>query len=719
MKSLCQSILITGFGLILISQQLFAGDRNTARIVPIPTSTMNDIRVQPFLSAADTCFVSQNGELVTIIEGWVVGQELYKSLMDPAASCPQPYPYTIVEINMPMSFIAGTALTISIDIEEVDTLSIPGCAIPGRMLTLSKDWDLTVPPGGGLFNIWIPLDTPIVVNGPFFAGFFIANIIDPASNPSLLIDANPAPCASYNIWDEGIGWVDLTANDFFNFPGRLAMEVSGIPGGQSGNDPPPAANLLTPANSDLLFGSQRLWVADSSGSSTIDYAVFEYSFAGAPFVEIGRDFDGSSPLRDGTNSAIPGSGFSLDWDFSGLIEGTYFVRATLFDLAGRSSSSMVTVTLEPTPPTPTIISPVNGSDFCQELSVIVNNNDEDLSFVQFERHDALPFYVSGITPVSQFTAGDANGNSGDGNFASNGEFGNYYSGPISAAMALRLWDSRGVSSSGPQGAPALTVQEISEQLADLFKTRANLGTFDEDLYSGLRSYLSTNNSSLKVATMRNPSYFNLRDWVEEQQRAVIIGLSGKTSIWLAVEGFGGWQRSDGYYDLKIVNSLNGSFERLPVRLGAGFSEIFFNSEWHRIDLMISLSSPTWTINRQLLGVDLNGADGWSLSWNAAGLREDSLYYVRASATDATSYRDATSVLLRYQCASVFTGGDYNGDASADVIDLIVLMDYITVGGAPPVGGGLRADANCDNFVNIADVVYYINFLFGRTGPPCY
>jgi len=699
---------------VLFSPTSFSADRKAASISKIQSTSREELRVRSFLSTADTCFVSQNDEIVMIVQGWVTGAELYKSLMDPAASCGLAYPFTVVEINMPMSFSGPTTLTISVDIESLDTTSYPGCPIPGEMLALSQDWNLTVP-SAGVYNIWIPLDTPIVVNGPFYAGFFIGNIIDPAVNPGLLIDSKPVSCASFNIWDEAVGWVDLTSNGFFDFPGRLAMEVSGIPGGQPGGGSAPMAAILTPVSGNILFGSTEIWVHDSSNSKTADHAFFEYSISGSPFVEIGLDFDGYSPLRDGLSVTSSGSGFGLNWNFSGLSEGVYTIRATLIDSSGQSSSSTTTVALEPTPPTPTIFSPQNGSKFCQPLTLLMNSLDENLSFIQVEEHDALPIYSAGLIPVSQFTAGDSNGNPSDGNSISSGEFGNYYSGPVTAAMALKLWESRGVAA----GALLLSVQELSEQLAVDFRTRENFGTYDEFLYSGLNNYINEHGNILELNMLRHPRYLNLRDWVEEQQRAVLLGLSGPTGIWVAIDGFGGWQGQDGNYDIKIANPMSGSIEQLPFRDNGTYSELFFNSQWHRVDIMISISPVSWQIDRKLLGIDLNGDDGWSVSWSPTGLQEDEFYYFRAQGTDATSYKDASTVLLQYQCSSIFIDGDYDDDGTANVGDLILLTNYITTGGSAPVGGGLRADANCDNFVNIADVVFYINFLFGSTSNPCY
>jgi len=71
------------------------------------------------------------------------------------------------------------------------------------------------------------------------------------------------------------------------------------------------------------------------------------------------------------------------------------------------------------------------------------------------------------------------------------------------------------------------------------------------------------------------------------------------------------------------------------------------------------------------------------------------------------------------CELVFVRGDYNDDRVPDMADLLVLVDFITLGSYPPDGGAERADCNCDGVVNTSDIVYYMNYLFGTTDPPCY
>jgi hypothetical protein len=65
----------------------------------------------------------------------------------------------------------------------------------------------------------------------------------------------------------------------------------------------------------------------------------------------------------------------------------------------------------------------------------------------------------------------------------------------------------------------------------------------------------------------------------------------------------------------------------------------------------------------------------------------------------------------------YVRGDANGDGVIDIADVVYLINYLFIDGpAPePLEAG---NANCDEVVDIADVVYLINYLFIGGPPPC-
>lgn len=62
-------------------------------------------------------------------------------------------------------------------------------------------------------------------------------------------------------------------------------------------------------------------------------------------------------------------------------------------------------------------------------------------------------------------------------------------------------------------------------------------------------------------------------------------------------------------------------------------------------------------------------------------------------------------------------GDFNGDGFVDIADVVFAINYIyALGPAPdPLELG---DVNCDYMVSTADVIYLINYLFIGGPVPC-
>ncbi len=685
--------------LLLVAVSAQARPKQSTQAVPFTNYDLQFLRPNSSLAAVDSCQISAVDSLVWMINSWIIGDELYKVYLDPAQACPNPYPFSVSEVHIILVFSDTTTITYEGDIESVD-MTNPACPFPGEIVEISPTYQDFVPDANA-YDIWVAFDPPIVVNGPFFAGFYLGAGMNPTSQPALVTDDSPGSCLSYNIWDTTIGWYDLGDNPDYIFPGQLAMYVVGTTGGSGGGtEPAPNVVILSPYDNSTLFGSADLWAQDLSGSTIIDYMSFEYSLGGA-FTEIGRDFDGTSPLRDGASAVTSGAGFSIDWNFSAVSEGNYTLRVTAMDTLGRSSSDSVTLYLEPTPPTPLIISPQPGSDFCNPLDLLMSVNDEDMSYIDIKRKAGSIGFSKGLRTVGVTSV--------DPYLVAGGAF----------ALATYYWGDNGYPNLIKQGSTVLTPLQLAQNLAAAFSSPDNGGTYDEDIITGLGSYFAPIGNMLDFDYMRNPGYFDMRNWLEEQERSVAIGLSGNTGTWLALDGFPGWPEPGIDPLIRVSNPLNGLIEEIPIRNYFGINQVLLNGTWHNVDLMISLLPKAYTVSRTTVGADFDPTDGWSFNWTPFNLTEDSIYYFTATGHDGSGHSDAATVLLRYNCQGFYTAGDYDGDGSSDIADLVYLIDYITAAGPPPVGGPPRADANCDGFVNIADVVYYMNFTFGLAGTPCY
>ncbi|MCH8027197.1 MAG: hypothetical protein IID63_03640 [candidate division Zixibacteria bacterium] len=710
-------ILTIAACLILILQPAIEAETKKApRLVRVGDVPTGELRAGYTISAADTCIVRHDAGISWRIDNWIIGNELYKSYLDPAASCQLPYPFTVTEINMPMVFHASTPLIVAVDIEEAD-LSNPNCPVPGQLLAISSQYEFVVSEAG-IYDIWIPLDTPFTVDGPFFAGFFIGNTFEADVNPGLLTDSIPMQCVSYNIWDTTLGFVDLGNNVIYNFPGRLILYASGYPGGSGGVQPEPSLSIIFPAEGDTLLGFSNIWSWENSGSEIIDFVIFEARPASGAYLEIGRDFDGSQTLRDGLNPATIADGFSQFWDFSTRSEGDYVIRATAVDTSGRTSVDSIAVYLEPTPPVPRIVSPGNGSDFCPDVNLLFSLFDEDFSRVEAHVKKGDTAFSLNLIQLVQSNYGDNNGNPLDGNSYTNGEYGDYYSGPIAATQAIRVWYDRGYKQFMRSGLSDIPINEFVELMAGFLNTRNNSGTYDENMIEGLRAHLDRFDL-VDFDFFRDPDYYSIRSWLEDEERSVILGLGGAPGMWVAADGFSGWKQADSSFVVRVANPETGFVVDALMRNNSGINEIKIGSSWQSVDIMISLFVRNWNVSRQLIGTDVDGSDGWSINWTPTALNDGAPYFFRATGFDQSGITGNSTILMSYNCANFFVKGDYNGDNLTNMLDLIYLIDFQINSGPAPVGGVGRADANCDNNVNIADAVYFINFMFGSSGTPCY
>jgi hypothetical protein len=62
-------------------------------------------------------------------------------------------------------------------------------------------------------------------------------------------------------------------------------------------------------------------------------------------------------------------------------------------------------------------------------------------------------------------------------------------------------------------------------------------------------------------------------------------------------------------------------------------------------------------------------------------------------------------------------GDCNGDGAINISDVVIIINYVFIGGNPP-DPFIMGDPNCDDAVNVSDAVYLINYIFIGGPPPC-
>jgi len=673
---------------------------NAVAFKPTRMPAIRALQENPRLITGDTCTVGHHQELMYYIQNWVEGGELYKSYQDAELTCTDPYPFSVEEVHIVLHVHQTCVLTMSVDVESVD-LTDPSCPYPGALLSISQSYAMSVP-DSGLYLITIPLDSAAVVNEPYFVGFYL-DYLDQNTIVDVITDAYPVLCTGYNIWDEGIGYIDLNDNTYYSFPGRLVLFSSGTTGGNGGGDEPePAITLLTPEANTLMLGDALIWGAETSGSGIIDYVIFDYKGTGG-WTQIAYDYDATSPIRNGVDPSGSGSGLSTEWNYTSLTEGIYWLKATVFDTLWRTGGDSLQVYVDPTPPSVTFA----GLQFFDKLhtpyTLAVLSPDENITEVVFKRKDAPMTCNQSIMALNQSAYGD-------------GVDGDYYCGPVAAAVALKYWYDQGYSYIMREGATTLPIDTVVERLAENMLTRENGGTCDEQFYLGLNQYILSHGNEIDLAIHRHPDYALFRSLFQEQEQSVIMALSGTPGLYLTAAGVSGVGDALGQYTITVSDPLSGQLLGTSMRDGADGAEVYYGGNWHPVDLIFTLVGNAHTVTRYTIGLDNTPGD-WSMQWTDTNLEQDSLYFITATATDATGYSATATVLVQYD--ATFIAGDYNGDDLVNLGDVLYLIEFVFKDGSEPVGGAGRADANCDNNIDLSDVIYVIKFIYGDAPQPCY
>ncbi|MEW5923768.1 MAG: hypothetical protein AB1746_07260 [Candidatus Zixiibacteriota bacterium] len=677
--------------------------KNNAHIDFLSETIPENYFIAPNFAASELCTVRHDtGDDLMKVVHWLYGYELYKSYQDPILSCDKPYPFTVEEVYMVLWFDKLCTLYVSVDVETAN-LTNPTCPFPGDLLSLSST-HMVIIPDSGLYQVAVPLDSSAVVNEPYFAGFYFAEYVDTLAGAAPVTDNTPRPCVSYNIWDTEIGFVDLYNTGFPSFPqfpGRLLLFSSGTTGGHGEPDPEPSVTILTPYYNEIVVGDVTIWAAETSGSGIIDYMKFDYRSQAGSWVEIGLDSDGDGPLRNGSDPTVPSEGFSMPWDYSGLTEGIYWLRATVYDTLGRASSDSVLVTIDPTPPMPTLVNPLPNDTICLPMVLEITTPDENVSLVKFEKKTSKMNYEMPVVTFNQTP------------------FGSYYCGPVAGAIAIKYWYDQGNIYCMREGSKYLTIDTVVARLGDNMLTDENGGTYDDLFYYGLQQYIVTHGNELRLRSYRNPRYLDYRVLLQERELVLILGLSGSTGVFLVAAGASGLADEQGRYQIKLSDPLTGTKLDTYMRDNSGSAEVYYNDNWQSLDIIITADGYNHTVTREYIGADISAANGWTFAWNSIDLLEDSLYFVTATVSDATGRTAMKTSLSLYGCGFTYEPGDFDNDGAAGISDVVYFINYIYKDGEVPFGGAGRADANCDESIDINDVIFVIKYVLGEGAAPCY
>lgn len=110
----------------------------------------------------------------------------------------------------------------------------------------------------------------------------------------------------------------------------------------------------------------------------------------------------------------------------------------------------------------------------------------------------------------------------------------------------------------------------------------------------------------------------------------------------------------------------------------------------------------------------SGGNPGSFSWLATAL-DTGIWIASFSATDVCGKADTARVRI---LVGITSCGDCTNDSLMDVADVVYLINYLFKGGSAP-DPICRADANCSGIADIGDVILLINYLYKGGTAPCF
>ncbi|MCK4858038.1 MAG: dockerin type I repeat-containing protein, partial [candidate division Zixibacteria bacterium] len=167
--------------------------------------------------------------------------------------------------------------------------------------------------------------------------------------------------------------------------------------------------------------------------------------------------------------------------------------------------------------------------------------------------------------------------------------------------------------------------------------------------------------------------------------------------------------------------LAGATIGIEDSLGTDGLQVVYNAPYMQDNLAIDFrgATPSW-LNVSPTGgtVDPMSIDTVMVQFDALDL-PDGQYTgrLRINSNDPMQPVLIVPVTMILGQAPPIPSGDANGDGYINIADVVFLIDYIFNGGPAPVPMEV-GDVDCDGAVNIADVTYLVAYIFAGGPPPC-
>lgn len=645
---------------------------------------------------------------------WLAGDEIYYAYQDlffPLVGCDTLYPFVVTHIGMTLVLNAAGTFNMQAFVSELDPLySSPVCPVPGNITYLGNEYPIEIP-YPEVYSIILPLEQPVPVYGPYFACIYFGSDMT-GFYPGIAMDTVAYLCINYNEWGEGL--VDLSNNDYYNFPGLINIFSIGY--SKAGKLPQP--RFIVPSDSGVTMPGKTIWVAEGNDLANFQGAKFEYLRLGN-WYEFGTDFDGSIPLRDGVTAAQSSNGWSTIWQPFGLSEGNYLLRVSIGDVDSTYTSDTAAVYLDLKKLAPAFVNRPDRGTVCAGESLKVTIEDENPIAVTFGYRYLPNSENRTLSLLNRQNYGDANGNPNDGNHNYSGEFGEYYVAPTLMASTFKHWFDKGYIELMSEGSTFLTISQIVEKLAKIYRTRENVGTQDDNLVSATMDYLRTHGDRIKIDAMQKPNWSWFKSAYLGRGGTVAFAIDRPFGNWLAVQNIDYSLAANDSFPVTYYDPVGG-LSRSSYLIARGDSLVLGylpNNAKYRVQLGVALYPKQETLGYTNFWTDFNSLDGFNAILPSGTFQENLYYLVRARALDGNNDVADSYWIMKYTCASGLKHGDADHNNVITVSDAVYIISYI-FGGGPAPYSTTNGDADCNNLITVSDAVYIISYIFGGGPAPC-
>jgi hypothetical protein len=478
--------------------------------------------------------------------------------------------------------------------------------------------------------------------------------VPPSSDPTEYVGGEPE-----GFWTvgqvEGSGAIVVAFDYDIAFRYVLVSIFSSLPGEYDGIDAVgffdllPTPWLVCPLENEVLYGnSTEVAAVEKKIATDIIYSSFEYSSDGSNWTLIGID-------NNETDC------WSLEWNITDILEGQYFVRVTMTDLAGQVGGDQIQIFVDPTPPIPEFVSPLDFDVVSGTVTFELTTVDEDVVYTNVEYRycngDGMPPKCS-IEDLCQYDLGkwmnDNKAKTGGDPFN-----GKTSCGPTAAANCLAYWD---------KAFPGLYDESSSDGLetmgSELYRQMrcgsggTNAGQVEIGIDGYIRGKLGKGELNANKATQQHALELIIKKFQECEDILVNIKWPNvKAGHWVTLKHVVPQRGSDGK-----ISDTPSSITAMDPNCGqkvtatefSGTNQMKYNGSWVYIyeivyvSPLVPVEGPSCTVEPQSVGQSgsfVKSDNGvWDIEWDTRKV-PDGYYLVNATMVDSMGMRGTTINLV--------------------------------------------------------------------------